>query len=91
MWMDRLRRVVERNDRHGFELMGPCTNPLASAVSSGRLYSSRQSISSAGKAKPGSTKKISSGPFRPGCDVRYIKLIVMASYAQGHCQSDRVV
>ena len=27
-WMDRLRRVVERNDRHGFELMGPYTNPL---------------------------------------------------------------
>ena len=27
-WMDRLRRVVERNDRHGFELMGPHTNPL---------------------------------------------------------------
>ena len=27
-WMDRLRRVVERNDRHGFELMGIYTNPL---------------------------------------------------------------
>ena len=27
-WMDRLRRVMERNDRHGFELMGPFTNPL---------------------------------------------------------------
>ena len=27
-WMDRLRKVVERNDRHGFELMGPYTNPL---------------------------------------------------------------
>ena len=27
-WMDRLKRVVERNDRHGFELMGPYTNPL---------------------------------------------------------------
>ena len=27
-WMDRLRRVVERNDRHSFELMGPYTNPL---------------------------------------------------------------
>ena len=27
-WMDRLRRVVERNDRQGFELMGPYTNPL---------------------------------------------------------------
>ena len=27
-WMDRLRRVVKRNDRHGFELMGPYTNPL---------------------------------------------------------------
>ena len=27
-WMDRLSRVVERNDRHGFELMGPYTNPL---------------------------------------------------------------
>ena len=26
--MDRLRRVVERNDRQGFELMGPYTNPL---------------------------------------------------------------
>ena len=27
-WMDRLRRVVERNDRQRFELMGPYTNPL---------------------------------------------------------------
>ena len=27
-WMDRLRRGVERNDRQGFELMGPYTNPL---------------------------------------------------------------
>ena len=27
-WIDRLSRVVERNDRPGFELMGPCTNPL---------------------------------------------------------------
>ena len=27
-WMDRLRRVVERKDRHSFELMGPHTNPL---------------------------------------------------------------
>ena len=27
-WMDRLRRVVERNNRQGFELMGPYTNPL---------------------------------------------------------------
>ena len=26
--MDRLRRVIERNDRHSFELMGPYTNPL---------------------------------------------------------------
>ena len=27
-WMDRLRRVVERNDRQVFELMGPYTNAL---------------------------------------------------------------
>ena len=27
-WMDRLRRVSERNDRYSFELMGPYTNPL---------------------------------------------------------------
>ena len=27
-WMDRLRRVIERNDRHSFELMGRYTNPL---------------------------------------------------------------
>ena len=27
-WMDRLRRVVERNDRQGFEMMVPYTNPL---------------------------------------------------------------
>ena len=26
--MDRLRRVIERNDRHSFELMGPYTNSL---------------------------------------------------------------
>ena len=28
VWMDRLRRVIERKDRAGFELMGPYTNPL---------------------------------------------------------------
>ena len=27
-WMDRLRRAIERNDRHSFEQMGPYTNPL---------------------------------------------------------------
>ena len=27
-WMDRFRRVIERNDRHSFELMGPYTNSL---------------------------------------------------------------
>ena len=27
-WMNRLRRVIERNNRHSFELMGPYTNPL---------------------------------------------------------------
>ena len=27
-WMDRLRRVIERNDLHSFELMGPYTNPI---------------------------------------------------------------
>ena len=27
-WMDRLRRVIKRNDRHSFELMEPYTNPL---------------------------------------------------------------
>ena len=27
-WMDRLRRVIERNDRHTFEMMGPYTNTL---------------------------------------------------------------
>ena len=26
-WMDRLRRVIERGDKQGFELMGPYTNP----------------------------------------------------------------
>ena len=28
MWMDRIRRVIERNDRHGFELMGQYNNPI---------------------------------------------------------------
>ena len=27
-WMNRLLRVIERNNRHSFELMGPYTNPL---------------------------------------------------------------
>ena len=27
-WTDRLRRVIERNDRISFDLMGPYTNPL---------------------------------------------------------------
>ena len=31
-WMDRLRRVVERRDKQGFELMGPYTNPLWSQM-----------------------------------------------------------
>ena len=31
-WMDRLRRVVERGDKHGFELMGPYTNSLWSQM-----------------------------------------------------------
>ena len=28
VWMDRLRSVIERKHRAGFELMGPCTKPL---------------------------------------------------------------
>ena len=31
--MDRLRRVIERKDRAGFELMGPYTNPLWNQLS----------------------------------------------------------
>ena len=31
-WMDRLRRVNERWDKQGFELMGPYTNPLWSQM-----------------------------------------------------------
>ena len=31
-WRDRLRRVVERGDKQGFELMGPYTNPLWSQM-----------------------------------------------------------
>ena len=27
-WIDRLRRVIERKDRHSFELMGPYTNSI---------------------------------------------------------------
>ena len=30
--MDRLRRVIERGDKQGFELMGPYTNPLWSQM-----------------------------------------------------------
>ena len=33
VWMDRLRRVIERKDRAGFELMGPFTNPLWNQLS----------------------------------------------------------
>ena len=33
VWMDRLRRVIERKDRAGFELMGPYTNPLWNQLS----------------------------------------------------------
>ena len=32
-WMDRLRRVIERKDRHSFELMGPYTNSLWNQMS----------------------------------------------------------
>ena len=31
-WMDRLRRVIERGDKQGFDLMGPYTNPLWSQM-----------------------------------------------------------
>ena len=31
-WMVRLRRVIERGDKQGFELMGPYTNPLWSQM-----------------------------------------------------------
>ena len=31
-WMERLRRVIERGDKQGFELMGPYTNPLWSQM-----------------------------------------------------------
>ena len=31
-WMDSLRRVIERGDKQGFELMGPYTNPLWSQM-----------------------------------------------------------
>ena len=31
-WMDHLRRVIERGDKQGFELMGPYTNPLWSQM-----------------------------------------------------------
>ena len=31
-WMDRLRRVIERGDKQGFELMGPHTNTLWSQM-----------------------------------------------------------
>ena len=31
-WMNRLRRVIERGDKQGFELMGPYTNPLWSQM-----------------------------------------------------------
>ena len=33
VWMDRLRRVIERKDRAGFELMGPYTSPLWNQLS----------------------------------------------------------
>ena len=33
VWMDRLRRVIERKNREGFELMGPYTNPLWNQLS----------------------------------------------------------
>ena len=31
-WMDRLRRVIERGDKQGFELIRPYTNPLWSKI-----------------------------------------------------------
>ena len=33
VWMDQLRRVIERKDRAGFELMGPYTSPLWNQLS----------------------------------------------------------
>ena len=61
-WMDRLRRVIERNDRHGFELMGQYTNPIwhqLSVVDDCILVDNRLEVP--GQLRPAVLKKILCG------------------------------
>ena len=60
--MDRLRRVIERNDRVGFELMAPFTNPLwnqLSVLDDSTLVDNRLAVP--GQRRPAVTKRIHRG------------------------------
>ena len=61
-WMDRLRRVKERKDRHSFELMGPYTNSLwhqMSVVDDCIVVDGRMAVP--GQLRPAALKRIHCG------------------------------
>ena len=70
-WMDRLRRVIERNDRHEFELIGPYTNPLWHQLS----------VESSRAAATGSSQENSLRASWSGGDFGYFSLFVVAPHA----------
>ena len=81
-WMDRLRRMAERNDRQGFEMMGPYTNPLWHQMSviddcllvDNRFCSPREVETSCASATSPRTSRTRS-------DAGGFQLLVVATYA----------
>ena len=62
VWLDRLRRVIERNDRAGFDLMDPFTNPLwnqLSVIDDCILVDNRLAVP--GQFRPAVSKRIHRG------------------------------
>ena len=88
-WMDRLRRVIERGDKQGFELMGPYTNPLWPQIAVQDdciLVNNRLAVPV--QLRQAVLKRIHRG--HPGY-ARSITILVVAAYEQGHCESSRGV
>ena len=90
-WMDRLCRVIERNNRYSFELMGPYTNPLwhqLSVVDDCILVDNRLAVS--GQLRQAVLKRIHRS--HPGQETmldvsRYLRWV--ATHAQRNCQPGR--
>ena len=87
MWMDRLRPVIERGDRQGFELMGPYTNPSVVADGgAGRLHSGEQQTDSTSSTETSCAQTNSSGTSGSRGYARCVTIPVVAAYAQGHSE-----